>query len=153
MNRTDRRECGEDGEDGSALVEVTWLSILLMVPLVYVLISVFTVQSAAFGTSAASRAAGRAFSIAESEEAGERQARLAAEVSLRDQGVDPGAFSVEINCSAGRGHCHQPGSVITVIVRTQIRLPLAPDVLGGGAPTFRLDAKHSVPYGEYRAAS
>src|SRR3546814_14506111 len=124
-----------------------------MVPLVYVLISVFTVQSAAFGTSAASRAAGRAFSIAESEEAGERQARLAAEVSLRDQGVDPGAFSVEINCSAGRGDCHKPGSVIPVIVGTQNRLPLAPEVIGGGAPTFRLHAKHNVPYGGLQAAS
>jgi hypothetical protein len=141
------------GETGSALVEVTWLSIILMVPLVYVMVSVFEVQSAAFGTSAASRAAGRAFSIAETEAEGERQAHAAAAVSLADQGVEPGAFRVEITCSQGRGRCFEPGSVITVQIRTQVRLPLAPDVLGGGAPSFRLDGKHSVPYGKYRAAS
>ena len=40
-------------ESGSALVEVVWLGILLMVPLVYVMLSVFDVQRGAFGVSAA----------------------------------------------------------------------------------------------------
>ena len=48
------------GEAGSALVEVTWLSILLLVPLVYVVLAVFEVQRAAFAVDAATRAAGRA---------------------------------------------------------------------------------------------
>jgi hypothetical protein len=38
-------------------------------------------------------------------------------------------------------------------VRSRVRLPLLPDVLGGGAPSFRLDATHRVPYGEYRAGA
>ena len=40
------------GQRGSALVEVTWLSLLLLVPLLYVVLAVFEVQRSAFGVSA-----------------------------------------------------------------------------------------------------
>ena len=51
-------------ESGSALVEFTWLAILLLVPLVWIVISVFQVQQGAFAVSAAARAAGRARVVA-----------------------------------------------------------------------------------------
>jgi hypothetical protein len=47
------------GEDGTALVEVTWLALLLLLPLVYLLVAVFDVQRASYGVSAASAAATR----------------------------------------------------------------------------------------------
>ena len=51
-------------ERGSALVELTWLGILLIVPMLWIVMSVFEVQRGAFGVSAAARAAGRAFALA-----------------------------------------------------------------------------------------
>lgn len=135
-------------EDGSALVEVTWLSLLLMVPLVYILLSVFDVQRGAFGVAAASRAAGRAYSLAETDEAGRRQARAAATMALRDQGVD-GEIEVDISCTPRPTHCLSPGSMITVVVRTQVVLPLAPPALGSPAPSFRVESVHRVPFGRY----
>lgn len=140
-------------EEGTALIEFTWLAIILLVPLIYVLISVFDVQRGAFGVTAASRSAGRAFALAESEAAGRRQAQAAAALALRDQGVDTGGMKVDIRCSLGSGRCLEPGSVITVVVRTQVILPLAPDALGGGAPSFRVEAKHVVPRGLYQERS
>jgi len=137
------------GDDGSALVEVTWLSLLLMVPLVYILMSVFDVQRGAFGVTAASRAAGRAYSLAESDEDGRRQARAAATLALRDQGIEGGDLDVEISCMPEPAHCLSPGSVITVVVRTRVALPLAPSALGGDAPSFRLESTHEVPFGRY----
>ncbi|KQZ67409.1 hypothetical protein ASD66_20920 [Nocardioides sp. Root151] len=136
-------------EEGSALIEVTWLAILLLVPLVYILISVFDVQRGAFGVTAASRAAGRAYSLADSEAEGRRQARAAAQLALEDQGLAGQVLDVDITCSLGPGHCLVPGSVITVVVRTQVRLPLAPSALGGGAPSFRVESVHRVPFGRY----
>ena len=59
-------------ERGTALVEVTWLSILLLVPLVYIVLAVFDVQRSAFAVNAATRAAGRAYTLAPSEAEGER---------------------------------------------------------------------------------
>ena len=35
---------GGAGEDGSALVELTWLGVLLLIPLVWIVVSVFEVQ-------------------------------------------------------------------------------------------------------------
>ena len=137
------------GEEGSALVELTWLSLLLMVPLVYILMSVFDVQRGAFGVTAASRAAGRAYSLADSDADGRRQARAAATLALRDQGIESADLDVQITCRPEPTHCLSPGSVITVLVRTRVSLPLAPAALGGQAPSFRLESTHQVPFGRY----
>ena len=52
------------GERGTALVELTWLGILLLVPMIWIVLSVFEVQRGAFGVSAAARSAGRAYALA-----------------------------------------------------------------------------------------
>ncbi|MDN5895328.1 MAG: hypothetical protein L0H93_15055 [Nocardioides sp.] len=141
-----------EDEDGSALIEFVWLAILLMVPLLYILISVFDVQRGAFAVSSASRSAGRAMVLADSEAEGRRSARAAAELAMADQGIDDGKINLDISCSFGPGRCLEPGSVVTVVLRSQVKLPLAPAILGGGAPSFRVESVHRVPYGTYREA-
>lgn len=136
-------------ERGTALIEVTWLAILLMVPLVYVVLAVYDVQRHAFAATAAARAAGRAFVLAPDTAQADDRAREAAAVALGDQRVDPRAVSVDIVCRPA-GACLAPGSVVVVDVHTQVRLPLMPDVLGDGAPSIRVDAAHTVPYGSFR---
>ena len=69
-------------------------------------------------------------------------------MALADQGFD-GDFDLDISCVPEPRNCLSPGSVITVAVRTRVDLPLAPSALGGGAPSFRVDATHRVPYGTY----
>ena len=137
-------------EVGSALVEVVWLCLLLLVPLVYLLVSVFEVQRASYGVSAASRAAARAYSLAPDELSARSRAVAAAAVALRDQGVDPGEVQLSVHCSPSPQNCLSPGSLIEVELRHQVRLPLVPAALGGGAPTFRVDAAHTVAYGTFR---
>jgi hypothetical protein len=137
------------GEEGSALVELTWLTLLLMVPLVYVLLSVFDVQRGAFAVSAASRAAGRAYALADSDAEGRRQATAAARLALTDQGLPAEGMKIDFECEPDPHHCLLPGSVITVRVHTQVQLPLAPSALGGEAPSFRVESVHRVPNGKY----
>ena len=134
-------------ESGTALVEVTWLAILLLVPLLYVVLAVFEVQRAAFASTAAARAAGRAFVLAPSLTEAEARGRAAGAVALDDQGVDPERTAISISC---RGGCLQPGSVVRVDVRTQVRLPLMPPIFGDHPPSIRVDAAHTVPYGTFR---
>lgn len=136
-------------EQGSAVVEVVWLSLLLMVPLVYVMLAVFDVQRGAFAASSASRAAGRAYSLAGSDVEGHRQAVAAARLALEDQGLSTRGLEVRVTCRPEPRHCLAPGSDITVVVRTRVALPLAPAALGGGAPSFRIESVHRVPYGRY----
>ena len=47
-------------QQGTALVELTWLGILLLVPMVWIVLSAFEVQRGAFAVSGAARSAGRA---------------------------------------------------------------------------------------------
>lgn len=138
------------GERGSALVEVTWLSILLLVPLVYVLVAVFDVQRSAFAMSAASRAAGRAFVLAPTVEEGRARAREAAGVALEDQGLAGDAARLTFSCRPRPRECLSPGSTVTVVIAYQVPLPLMPTALGGNTPSVRVQAVHAVPYGTFR---
>jgi Flp pilus assembly protein TadG len=136
-------------ESGTVLVEVTWLAILLLVPLVYVVLCVFAVQRSAFAATAAARAAGRAYVTAPSLADAEARARAAGEVALADQGVDGAGTTMSVGCRPA-GACLSPGSVVHVEVRAQVPLPLLPPVFGDQPPSIRVEAEHTVPYGTFR---
>ena len=40
--------------------------------------------------------------------------------------------------------------MVTVRIRSRVDLPLLPDVFGGDAPSFALDASHTVPIGQFQ---
>ena len=136
-------------ESGTVLVEVTWLAILLLVPLVYVVLCVFAVQRSAFAATAAARAAGRAYVTAPSLADAEARAQAAGEVALADQGVDGAGTTMSVGCRPA-GACLSPGSVVHVEVRAQVPLPLLPPVFGDQPPSIRVEAEHTVPYGTFR---
>jgi Flp pilus assembly protein TadG len=135
-------------DDGSALVELVWLGILLLVPVLWIVLSVFEVQRGAFAVTSAARSAARAYALADTDAAGREQAKAAIRQALDDQGGEAQTFTFDVGCDGG--DCHRPGAVITVDVRSGVQLPLLPAVLGGGAPSFRLDSTHTVPVGQFR---
>ena len=136
-------------ESGSALIEFSWLAIILLVPLIWIVMSVFEVQRGAFATSAAARAAGRAYALAPDDATGEVRARAAVDQVLADQGTRGQRARVEISCEAPGDNCHVGTSVITVRVDSGVDLPFFPAILGRGSATFSLDASHTVPIGQY----
>jgi hypothetical protein len=137
-------------DDGSAVVEFIWLTVLLLVPFVYVLVAVFDTQRAAFGVSTASRAGARAFLQAPDASTGEQRARAAARVALDDQGLD--AADVVVTCLPTPSACLQPGSSVRVVVRAVQPLPLTPDALGAQLGGVTVDSTHTEPYGSFRSA-
>jgi len=136
-------------EEGTATIEFVWLSILLLVPFVYILVAVFDAQRASYGVSTASRSAARAFLQAPDVATGERRARLAARVALDDQGID--AASVRITCLPSPADCLQPGSSVRIVVRTTQALPLTPSALGSQLGGITVDSTHTQPYGTFRS--
>ena len=137
-------------ERGSALVELSWLGILLLVPLLWIVVSVFDVQRGAFGVSGAARAAGRAYALAPTDAEGRLRANTAARQALEDQGVHGVPVTVTITCTPYPHDCHSGTSVITVRVASRVDLPLLPSFLGGNALSFALDATHTVPIGQFQ---
>ena len=117
------------GDDGNAVLEFVHLSLLLMVPLLYVLTTVFQVQRAAFGVTEAARQAGRAFATADSEAEGGLRAEAAARTAMQDQGVELAAPLV-LEPSDGL----EPGSVVRVRVEHRVELPLLGGLFGDVVP-------------------
>lgn len=134
-------------ERGSATVEFTWLTLLLLVPLVYIVVAVFDTQRAAYGVAAASEAAARAFIQADTPEQGRARAAMAARLVLADHDVVGATVSAEC-----RPTCFAPGSTVVVRVRSSQRLPLAPDLFGDPIAAFDVASTHTEPFGRYRAA-
>jgi hypothetical protein len=141
------------GDPGSAVVELSWLGILLILPMLWIVMSVFEVQRGAFGVSAAARAAARAYALAPDDSTGLVRAREAARVALADQGLHDVTPEVDVSCSPYPRNCHQGTSVITVSVHSRVVLPLMPTALGGNRPSFALDASQTVPIGQFQEVS
>lgn len=135
-------------DDGNALVEFVYLAVLLMVPLVYVLISVFLVQSASFGTTEAARQAGRAMARADSEQQGRDRALAAARLALEDQGV---TLSRPLTITCLGGPCLAPGTRVRVTVEYDVHLPLLGAVFGSsGRGAIPVRATHTEYVDRFR---
>ncbi len=141
---------GRRADDGSAIVELVWVGILLLIPMLWIVLSVAEVQRGAFGTSAAARSAARAYALAPNDAVGDARARSAARQALADQGLTEAPVSVAVDCAPQPGNCHSGTSVITVRIDSRVDLPLMPEILGGQKPSFALDASHTVPIGQYQ---
>lgn len=140
-------------ERGSALVEFTWLGLILLVPLVWILLSVFEVQRGAFATTAAARSAGRAYVLAPDAATGQQRATDAAEFVLSDQGSPGMKATVTVDCEPVPEQCLAPGSTVTVTVSSSVPVPLMPELLGGERPAVKVSAVHRVPVGTFVESS
>ncbi|MFT4264566.1 MAG: hypothetical protein QM572_14360 [Nocardioides sp.] len=138
------------GQRGSALVEFSWLAILLMVPTVWLVLAVFDVQRASFALTSAARSAGRAYALADSDAVGRSRAEQAIRVALADQHADDATVDLDVSCTPYPRDCHAGTSVVTVRLATRVGLPWLPASFGLGEPSFALDATHTVPIGRFQ---
>jgi hypothetical protein len=139
-------------ELGSALVEMTWLGLLLLIPLVYLVITIVTVQRSAYGATEAARAAGRAYVLAPDVATAQQRAFGAARLAMADQGVQLDARDLVIECSPTPQSCLQPGSTVEVRLELDVPLPLVPSLGERPMASIAVSAEHVEPYGVYREA-
>lgn len=135
------------GDGGTALVEFTYLAVLMMVPLLYLLLAAFTVQRAAFAVTEAARQAGRAYVTATDPASGRERAAFATGLALGDQGL--AAVPPQIDDPTGL----LPGSRVRTTVRVVVTLPVLGLLLPGDlAPTLPVSASHDEVVDRFRAA-
>lgn len=147
--------------DGSALIEFVGVSVILLVPIVYLLLSVFQVQRGAFAASQAAREAGRAFATAPTTAEGMRRAQRAAELAFQDQGIHAPPtvrfLAAGAQCSAGGVVAPrlEPGARFTVCVSDEVFLPYADKGLFADVAPARIGVtgKYTVAVDSYREAS
>lgn len=114
------------------------LGVLLIVPLVYLVLTVASLQAAAFAAEGAARQAARSIALADDAGAGRDAADAAATVALADWRIEPAAARIDVTCTPRPGDCLTPRGSVTVRVRVAAALPLMP-------PVVSLDAPASLP--------
>lgn len=127
-------------EEGTAVLEVLVLGVGLLVPLMYAVISVMSVQSASFAATSAAREAARSYVTSSTPAQGAARARTATRLVLADAGMS--SRGPVVRCVGG---CLRPGSRVDVTVRVDVRLPLMP-----GGPSVTVTGEESMPVDRYR---
>jgi hypothetical protein len=125
------------GEAGSAVVEFVFLGVMLLVPVVYLVLTVGQLQGGSFAVVGAADQAAKVYVDASSPGEADARAREAARIALADFGFAEEQAAVEITCSE---ECLTPGSTVTVVVRLEVPLPLIPAVAGSYASAATVDA-------------
>ena len=117
---------GEDNttEQGSAVVEFTFLSLLLMVPLVYFIITVGQVQAGSFAVVGAADQAAKVFVAQPDAVAGRAAAEQAVLLALADYGYGPANATLDTSCQPA--DCTAAGSAVTATVQITVPLPFVP---------------------------
>lgn len=126
---------GTNPQQGSAVVEFTFLALLLMVPVVYFVITLGQLQGGSFAVAGAADQAAKVFVAQTDAGAGRAAAEQAVQLALADYGHPSGNATLETVCSSP--DCTAAGSAVTVTVRLTVSLPFVPF-----GEALRLDAGH-----------
>jgi len=130
-------------DDGSAMVEFVALTLLLLVPLVYLVLTLARIQAGIFAAESASSAAARVSVVhgvarlesgAPRVQAMEWAAQYAHESvtqAVSDFGFEATDATLAITCEA---QCLEPGSNITTTVTIDVKLPGIPGFLAEHVP-------------------
>jgi hypothetical protein len=108
------------------VVEFLALTVVLLLPVLYLVLVLGRVQAATFAAEGAAREAARSYVRADDTLQGEQRALASVGLALRDQGfddVDP-AGALTLTCSSVP--CLAPASDVATQVRIDVDLPLVP---------------------------
>ncbi|WP_243074632.1 TadE family protein [Microbacterium sp. SS28] len=122
----------DDPERGAAVLEFILVGLVLLVPLVYLVVTLGILQEQALGAEAGARHIARAVSTASGpDDARARADRVMAAVA-DEYGMDGASVDLALECVPRGAECPEAGATIVVTLRAQARLPLVPSILGLG---------------------
>lgn len=140
------------GDEGSSVIEFLGLSLVLLVPLVYLVLVLGRIEAATFAGEGAAREAARTYVVADSADEGAERAIAAAGIALQDQGFDDDpAQALTITCSTSP--CLAPGSDVAARIDIRVPLPFVPGFVRDVVPLeIPVSAERVAPVDAYRAS-
>ena len=140
-------------DDGSAIVEFVFVAIVIMVPLMYLIAAVATVQRAQLAVSEAARDAGRAFATSDTAAQAGPRVDAAVRLALADQGLPTDAtvrFVPSGSGCAARSVTPElrAGAEFAVCVSRRTDIPGVPSVLSGRG--IRVTSEYVVHVDDFR---
>lgn len=116
-------------ERGSAALEFITAGLILLVPTVYLVVALASIQGAQLAAAGAARQAARVYVQAKSETDATAEASAAVAFALADFGLPTDVATVNVVCSPNPDACLTRLGTVTVTVRVRAPLPLVPDAL------------------------
>ena len=138
------------GDEGSAVLEFLGLTVVLLVPLVYLVVTLGRLEAATFATEGAAREAARTYVAADGSDEGAVRAVAAVGIALRDQGFhDDPASALTLTCSAVP--CLTPGSDVSARIEVHVPLPFVPSFVRDVIPLeVPVSVERVAPVDTYR---
>lgn len=128
--RDPKAETRAEAERGSASLEFIVVGLVLLVPIVYLVVALGALQSAALGAEAGARHVARAIATASGPgEAQQRADDILATVN-REYRLDPAGTAVAISCRPATVTCPAAGATVVVRIDTRVALPFMPAIWG-----------------------
>lgn len=121
-------------ERGSAALEFVTAGLILLVPLVYLVLTMAAIQAGALAVEGASRQAARVFVQGSTLADAQASAGRAVEFALADYGLDMEQASIAVSCTPHPQDCLTRQGFVTVSVEVQVPLPLLPPALTAEVP-------------------
>ena len=121
-------------DDGSASLEFITVGMILLVPLVYLVLTLAQLQAGAFAVESAARQAARVFVQSPNLSAASGSSQRAVQFALADYGIDSSTATVTISCKPVASNCLTRQGFVTVTVTTRVTLPLVPPILNLNVP-------------------
>ncbi|GEP46666.1 TadE family protein [Microbacterium saccharophilum] len=118
-----------DEDTGAAALEFILVGLVLLVPVVYLIVALGSIQAHALGVEAGSRHIARAIATAPDAATADARAREILASVTQEYGIDPGAVQVSVGCRPAGAACPSAGATLLVTLTTAVPLPLVPPVL------------------------
>lgn len=134
-------------DQGSATVEFIGLSVILLIPAIYLLLTISQLQAAGYAAVAAADQAAKTVGLSENPAQAEVRAIHTVRLTAEDFQLDPRATTTTIHCS--NPECTDPGTQIRVDVSIDVSLPLVPTFLGSPTRVATMDATGYHVVGEF----
>jgi hypothetical protein len=123
-----------DAEDGTASLEFVTAGMILLLPMVYLVLTMSALQAGSLAVEGAARQAVRVYVQAADTRDAEAEAERAIRFALADYGLESSAASFTISCSPRPADCLRRRATVTITVGVSVGLPLAPPALTIGGP-------------------
>ncbi|HEY8294953.1 MAG TPA: hypothetical protein VIG41_06405 [Micrococcaceae bacterium] len=138
----------DPGEEGSAVVEFVFLAVLLMIPVIYLIITLGQLQGGAYAVVGAADQAAKVYVAGTDPGASRAAAEEAVMLAMADHGFNTGDVNLAISCSPA--DCLSPGTTVTATVTLNVPLPLVPTMPGVNLKAATVDARASQLVGRFR---
>lgn len=146
--RLPRTRAAVVSDRGSAPIEFIFASVVLLIPLVYLVLSLGQVQAGSYATQTTAINAARA--AARYPDSAGARAEAMARLHFEDFGVEDARWAISLECS---GPCDEAGSTVTAHVETRVPVLGLPALFGrDSAPHVTVRAAHSDIVSPYTAS-